>query len=249
MLEAEERSRGHEVVTIPSRPGNSGTSRQWLGCLNPQPRVGFSVPENLDILVAQTEGAQPWRKVVHATNATLIALALARLGLSDATVLLVLGAITVALVAGDVARLTYAPANALFFQAFSRLASPREARGIASSTWYMVGVLASVALFPRPVAISGVLVLGLADPAAAFVGRRYGRRRFLGGTLEGSLACFCVALLVLGLRHPWTVAVPAAAITTLAERRSWPLDDNLTVPVVCAGAVVALSALLGVGAS
>ena len=85
---------------------------------------------------------------------------------------------------------------------------------------------------PRAEAVSGVLVLGLADPIASVIGQLYGRRPFLGGTLEGTSVFVLVALSILLVRHPWQAAVPAAIIAALAERRSWPLDDNFTVPLV-----------------
>lgn len=143
----------------------------------------------------------------------------------------------------DVVRLRYPPANELFFRALRVLASPREASGLASSTWYAVSVAAAVALFPLHHAVSAILVLALADPAGSYVGQRWGRRPFLGGTVAGS-ATFClVAGVVLGLRHPPAVAVVAVVAAALAERRSWPLDDNLTIPLVT-GAVTTLGTSL-----
>jgi dolichol kinase len=130
--------------------------------------------------------------------------------------------------------------NELFFRAFAALASPREARGIASSTWYAIGILAAFALFPRAIAVSSVLVMGLCDPVAGYVGRRYGRRPFLGGTLEGSLAFFAVATLILVARHPAGAALAAALVGALAERRSWPLDDNLAVPLASGATLAAV---------
>jgi dolichol kinase len=191
-------------------------------------------------LIAQTDGPQPWRKAFHAFNAVVIASALASLEPSRGVAVLALLAITSTLFIVDAARLTNPGANELFFRAFSKLASPREARGIASSTWYALGMLVAVAVFPLDAAVSGILVMGLCDPAAAYAGRRFGTRPFLGGTLEGSLAFFAVAALILGLRHSWPAALAAAAASAIAERRSWPLDDNLTVPVVCAGMIQAI---------
>jgi dolichol kinase len=191
-------------------------------------------------LVARTEGPQPWRKAFHAVNAVLIsgAVVLAdRWGWPNSLVVAALAAMAVGLLLTDFVRLNHRGANALFFRAFARLASPREAAGVASSTWYAWGIFAAVAFFPRREALGGVLVLGLADPAAAYVGRTFGRTPFLGGTLEGSLAFFATAILVLGVPFGWGPAAAAALLATLAERRSWPLDDNLAVPVVCAGAL------------
>jgi dolichol kinase len=195
-------------------------------------------------LVERTAGPQPWRRLFHACNGLAIAGVLSLLPLSRAVVLGVLTAITVALAGLDALRLHSGRANQLFFLAFPHLLSPREAAGPASSSWYALGVLLAVALFPLPAAVSGVLVLGLGDPAASYVGRRWGRVPFLGGSAEGTATFLLVALLVLGVRHPVGVAIGAAVAATLAERLSWPLDDNLTIPVVSAGALFILEQLL-----
>ena len=194
-------------------------------------------PATLDELIAQTDGPQPWRNAFHAFNAVLIAFAIEFVAPSRGAAIVALAAMTLTVFIADAVRLTNASANKVFFRAFKKLASPREARRIASSTWYALGMLVAVAVFPLEAAVSGVLVLGLCDPAAAYVGRRFGTRPFLGGTLEGSLAFFAVAALTLGLRHSWPAALAAAAAAAIAERRSWPLDDNHTIPVVCAAVI------------
>ena len=56
----------------------------------------------------------------------------------------------------------------------------------------------------------------------------------MGGTVEGSAVFLLVALAVLLPRHAFPVAAVVAVMATLLERRSWPLDDNLAVPVSCA---------------
>jgi dolichol kinase len=42
----------------------------------------------------------------------------------------------------------------------------------------------------------------------------------------------------------WPAALCAAVAGALAERRSWPLDDDLTIPVVSAGVLYALGPIL-----
>lgn len=192
-------------------------------------------------LVDRTSGLQPWRRVMHATNGILVAVALMVLPIPRAWAVGLLATALLAQGAIDVVRLRFPAVNAAFFRAFRHLASPREASGPASSTWYTLGVLVAVALFPREAAVSGILVLGLADPAASYVGRRWGRRPFLGATLEGSGVFMAVAFAVMVPRHDPLLAAAAAAAATLAERLSWPLDDNVTLPVVTA----AVLALLG----
>lgn len=194
-------------------------------------------------LVARTHGAQPWRKVFHAVNALLIVAAISIIRPSHAWMVLVLGAMATALLALDLVRLADERANTLFFRLFRPLASPREMKGIASSTWYAFGILLTAALFDRSTALSGILVLGVADPSAGYIGRRWGTRPWLGGTLEGSLVFLTTCAAIVGLRHGWWVALPVAALVTLAERRSWPLDDNFTIPLVCAGAIALLGSI------
>jgi dolichol kinase len=186
---------------------------------------------------------QPWRKLFHAASGLVIAAGLTWLPLSDLQATLALGTIAAALIVFDVVRLRSRGLNALFFRAFSRLASPREATGLASSSWYAIGAMLAVAFFERNVAVSAVLVLALADPVASYVGVRWGRRPLLGGTVAGTIAFLVVASVLLILRHPAAVALPSALVTTLAERRAWPLDDNLAVPVACAIALAVSIAL------
>jgi phytol kinase len=90
-----------------------------------------------------------------------------------------------------------------------------------------------------------LLLLTLADPAAAIVGSRFGSLKYLTRdgykSLEGSLAFFTVAFFgtagALTLAGPTPhVAVPGVALTlalllTLVEAISWRGLDNLLIPV------------------
>lgn len=198
----------------------------------------------LDALVGRTEGAQPWRRLFHAVNGLAAAGVLSYTDISRSLALWILGGLLAAMVVLDGVRLRSTRANTLFFAAFHRIASPREATGPASSTWYALGLLLTVAFFSREAAISGILVLAVADPTASYIGRRWGRRPLLGASLEGTVVFFVVAGAVLLARHPWPVAVTAALVTALAERLAWPLDDNLAVPLAGAAAVTLLGMVL-----
>lgn len=194
-------------------------------------------------LVERTRGPQPWRRLFHAVNGGLVALLLVRFEPSTPVALGALGTLLVALLVLDFVRLRVPRVNEWFFRWFQSLASPREADGMASSTWYTLGLMVSIGLFPRAYAISGILVLAVGDPAASWIGRRYGRRPFLGATLEGSAAFAAAAAVVLAFRHPPAMVAVAAVAGALAERVAWPLDDNLAVPVATAGSLTLLALL------
>jgi dolichol kinase len=124
-----------------------------------------------------------------------------------------------------------------------KVAHAHERYHINSSSWY-ASALATLALLGTQVECGlAVMVLGIADPAAAFVGRRWGKTRFANGrSLEGSIA-FVVAGLVashltFALAFPavpmgtrWAMALAASVLGALAEQLMSKIDDNLSIPL------------------
>jgi dolichol kinase len=198
------------------------------------PAGGARVAPELQPLVERTRGLQPWRRAFHAATGVAVALLPGALALGRRQVVLILGALLVVVLAADMARLRSTRLNVLFFHLFPSLASPREAAGLASSTWYLVGAFLTYALFPMRVAVPGILVLALADPAAGTIGRIWGRRRLGSGTWVGSAAFLAAAFLVLAVFLGPAAALVAALMVTMVEAVPWKLDDNLTVPVAAA---------------
>jgi dolichol kinase len=130
---------------------------------------------------------------------------------------------------------------------FRPIAHPHERHKVNSSTWFATAMTILAFFFDPMLAAVAVAVLGLADPAAAFVGRRWGRTQLIGSrSLEGSLA-FVVAgaLASLGVLWIWhghvafgvrvAVAIGAALAGATAELLSRRIDDNFSVPLAAAG--------------
>ncbi len=137
--------------------------------------------------------------------------------------------------------------NRLLMRAFGPMAHPHEWHRVNSATWYATALLI-LALTMTPLACSvAVIVLGIADPMAALIGRRWGRIRLAGGkSVEGALAFAGSGTLAawgaLAVYHPeisWptalVVAAGAAIPAALAEVRSTRLDDNFTIPLAAGG--------------
>ena len=214
--------------------GGPGPEEALRATARERREAGVGMAPELTPLVERTRGLQPWRRVFHAATGVTLALLPRALGLQKPAVVLVLGILLVAVLAADFARLRVTALNALFFRMFPALASPREAVGIASSTWYLVGAFLTYALFPMRVAVPGILVLAFADPAAGTFGRLYGRRRLGHGTWVGSTAFLVVAFAVLASFLGVAPGLAAALLVTTVEVVPWRLDDNLTVPVAAA---------------
>ena len=140
---------------------------------------------------------------------------------------------------------------------FSRVSHPHERYRVNSATWYSTALLGLALTGEARVMVLGVVVLGIGDPVAALVGRRWGRRRLTNGrTVEGSLA-FIGSAWILGFAtlvalFPETrylgaivVAGVGAVAGAWAEVLSRRVDDNLSIPVAAgAAAWVALALML-----
>jgi dolichol kinase len=126
-----------------------------------------------------------------------------------------------------------APLERLFEGLIGPALREGEERKPTTGTWSMLGVLISVLLFAREVAIPAMFYAQLGDPAAEIVGRRWGHHRVSSGkSLEGSLGCFitCAAVgLVCSRLVPLGpgVAILGAFVAAIVEVLPLPLGDNL----------------------
>jgi dolichol kinase len=116
----------------------------------------------------------------------------------------------------------------------------RERTRPSGAMWLALGY-AAAAWVPHPTAsLAGILVGGLADPAGALVGSRYGGgapKSIAGSAAVGVIAV--VAALLTGL--PLAAAAGAAVAATVVERWPGPCDDNLLVPPAAALAAFAFA--------
>ncbi|MDZ4165368.1 MAG: SEC59/DGK1/VTE5 family protein [Smithellaceae bacterium] len=130
-------------------------------------------------------------------------------------------------------RLQVAVAGEWYLRLFGPLLRPGEYDRPSGAFYFALGTVLTILLFPGDIAVSALLVLALSDPAAAIIGRRYGKRRIFGKTLAGSLAFFLSAWFTLTIYFGDNLfrQLPAALLGTLVEALPSPLNDNLTIPV------------------
>lgn len=196
------------------------------------------------------------RNVFHAAGG-LVAVALVEFVLAPQTMLWVAFAFCTYAWSMEALRRRSPAINARLMALYGRVAHPHEWHRVNSSTWFTTALLL-LALTGRPILCAmACAVLGLADPAAALIGRRFGRTRLVNGrSLEGSATFFMVGLtasaaITIGLHDiavgPALLASGAAAlVAALVELFSRRIDDNLTIPLATAGAAWAAFALLGI---
>lgn len=188
--------------------------------------------------------AEVSRKVLHLSSA---AIAVTYCFVDRGPMLGLLLACFLVAVATEVLRQCHAGFGRLFRRSVGFMLRRTEWDRITGATYVLLGALLSVALFPRPVAVGVLLMLSISDSVASLVGLRFGRGRFLGKSLAGSLAFFLSALAI-----AWTVwpeaggpGFASALIATVAEALPalrlgrFELNDNVTIPLL-AGAAICL---------
>ncbi|EYF00997.1 diacylglycerol/polyprenol kinase family protein [Chondromyces apiculatus] len=196
------------------------------------------------------------RSLFHVASG-LVALAMLRLLPERTWLVAVSGSLATWAWSMEFARRRSATVNRVLMRVFSPVAHPHERHQVNSSTWYLTALVGLSLLAPTRAAEVGVVVLAFADPAAGFIGRRFGRTRIresrsLEGTLAFVVAGALVALATLAIFHAEALSLPAMLLLALAgatagaiaELVSTRLDDNFTIPVSVAAAVSAASLVL-----
>lgn len=145
--------------------------------------------------------------------------------------------------------------NKRLMRFYGPVAHPHEHFRVNSATWFATALVLLATFSARPGMIAGLAVLGVADPLAALVGRRWGKHQLRAGrSLEGTLAFFlsgivaaAAGLALVGIAPAGRTlgfAVAASIAGAMAELWTMKLDDNLTIPLVV-GAVVTAGLMAG----
>ena len=119
----------------------------------------------------------------------------------------------------------------------------KKKKNLSGATYVFLSALLSVIIFPKVIFLTAFSVLIISDTSAALIGRRYGKHQFLAKSLEGTLAFFVSAVVVV-LVTPKILYVPAeyyigilaVALGAIAENISYGwADDNMTIPLTVGG--------------
>jgi phytol kinase len=124
-----------------------------------------------------------------------------------------------------------------------------ESRGIAAGPiLFGVGIWLAIAVFSRPAATAGVLILAIGDSVASLVGRAFGNTLLPhnpGKTLMGSLSLFAVGAIIamFYVSLPWALLV--GAVASFVESLPLGPSDNLLLPLATSWAVTLALAVGG----
>ena len=178
-----------------------------------------------------TYNQEVYRKLIHITS-SIHAILLWFLG-KEVIILYILAAAIIFPVL-DFSRKYIPFLKKLYSFCFGKVSRPYEYQRLSGSSWVFIGVAVTVLLFEEKVAIISLLVMSISDSAAAIVGIKYGKTKLFNKSLEGSVAFFISASLIIFSLSPalFIVNVTALLFAVIVELFSTPLlNDNLFIPV------------------
>ncbi|HLF15338.1 MAG TPA: SEC59/DGK1/VTE5 family protein [Bacteroidota bacterium] len=192
-----------------------------------------------DVLLREEFRREVIRKCIHLSS---IAIPIFYFFTPRTTALVVSAALMVIALALDFGRHYYPPLFRVYHAIFGSLLRTHESDALVKrlngGTYVLIAATLSIFIFPKLIAITSFLILIVSDLAAALVGRKFGRRKFLGKSIEGSAAFFVTAVLVIAATPKvgyeageYAVGAVAALAGTLVEASAGNIDDNLSVPL------------------
>lgn len=177
-----------------------------------------------------------------------LSIPIAALFLPRIVLLMSLGVVTFVFLAFELIRFKAPAINRWFLSFFKPLLRETETSRLTGISYMLVASLIAFLVFQRDIAILALCFLAVGDAVAAIVGKQMGKRKLLGKTVEGDLACFvsCVAIGFIfyyaGLNIRLLTALVGSAGATVVEAMPLPINDNLTMPLF-AGLVMTLMQL------
>ncbi len=111
---------------------------------------------------------------------------------------------------------------------------------INGASWVLIGDIISIIIFPKLIAITGMLLLSLADSISAIIGKNFGKKYYAPNrSYIGSMTFLIVGILIV-LFTPkyyyniteYVIGSVAVFLTTITDALSLPADDNLFIPII-----------------
>jgi dolichol kinase len=157
--------------------------------------------------------------------------------------IIILSILTFLAVALDISRHFSPRVGKLFYKIFGLILRKHEVdskkKNLNGATYVFISALLGVIIFPKVLFLTAFPVLIISDSTAALIGRKYGIHKFLAKSLEGTLAFFVSASIVVlftpklnGSVTEYFIGILAAAIGAIVENISFGFaDDNLSIPI------------------
>ena len=180
------------------------------------------------------------RKLIHLTS---LSIPIVYYFISTSTAALILAILAGFALILDLGRYFHPEIGKIFYKIFGFLLRKHELdhkkKNLNGATYVLISALISVLIFPKLIFISAFTILIVSDSSAALIGRKFGKRKFLSKSFEGTLAFFISACIVIlftpkigAFKEEYLIGFIGAFVGALVENVSFRLiDDNLSIPL------------------
>lgn len=160
--------------------------------------------------------------------------------------LIVLTPISLTIILLDFLRQSKPKLNSIFNKIFGLILRSHEKDGtkLSGASWVALGACINFAIFTKPIAVTGFVILVISDALAAMVGKSFPSRPFFEKSAAGAIAFGISALAILfscGIyfdQKLWFYLFGLFAVFCVTVIESRPsllkIDDNFTIPIVFA---------------
>jgi dolichol kinase len=181
-----------------------------------------------------------FRKLIHLTS---LSIPIVYYFISKGTAALILAILAALALIIDLARYLHPEIGKIFYKIFGFLLRQHELdhkkKNLNGATYVLISALISVLIFPKIIFISAFAILIVSDSLAALIGRKFGKRKFLFKSFEGTLTFFISACIVIlftpkigGFKEEYLIGFIGAFVGAFVENISFRLiDDNLSIPL------------------
>lgn len=112
-----------------------------------------------------------------------------------------------------------------------RMSRPEEqVHFIIKPIYLAIGIIVALLIFPKNIAFASIIIVGVGDPVAAYVGRKIGHLHVGQKTLEGFMGGLITSSLIASL-FVSPVAAFVGSVAAMCLELLGIIDDNLTMPI------------------
>lgn len=188
------------------------------------------------------------RRLFHLVAASCTALS--ALAIPEPVYMTLVGGGALLSLAVDVSRQRAGFFNRVYLGMFGSILKPSESADITGATYLLIATFFTFYFFGIEVALPVLMFVAVGDPAGALIGPHCPGPRVWGKSPVGSIAFVAASMAVWAIlvaagvgAWSWAVAL-TAVVAAVVEFAPFPLDDNLTVPLIAGGF---MTLLLSVG--
>lgn len=179
------------------------------------------------------------RKLIHLCS---LSIPIIYYFIPTSTAAIILGTLTIFALVIDLGRYFFPEFGTIFYKIFGFILRKHEVdhnkKNLNGATYVLLAAFLGVLIFPKIIFITAFTILIVSDTSAALIGRKFGRIKFLRKSLEGTLAFFISASIVVfftpkigNYGTEYIIGFIAAFIGAFVENLSFGIaDDNISIP-------------------